>query len=188
MINLLRHNRNNIVKEAAWTISNVTAGNPQQIQAVIDAHIFEELSKVLETGDFRSQKEAAWVITNATSSGTAEQVIYLIERLGVLKPFCNLLESKDAKTVLVVLTGLKNLFALAEKMGGADSLATVNSLLDTFDFYLVYIFWKIFIKLRNFRPSKKLALWINWRVCNNMKTRRFTNKCTVSSMHISLKG
>lgn len=125
MNKLLKNSRNNIVKEAAWTISNITAGNAQQIQAVIDANIFEELTKVLETGDFRSQKEAAWVITNATSSGTAEQIVYLIERVGILKPYCNLLESKDARTILVVLTGLKNLFALAEKLGSADSLATV---------------------------------------------------------------
>ena len=34
---LLKHPKNNIVKEAAWTVSNVTAGNQKQIQAVIDA-------------------------------------------------------------------------------------------------------------------------------------------------------
>jgi hypothetical protein len=35
------------VKEAAWTISNVTAGNPDQIQMVIDANILEPLIEVL---------------------------------------------------------------------------------------------------------------------------------------------
>jgi hypothetical protein len=39
--------RSNIVKEAAWTISNVTAGNPDQIQMVIDANILEPLIEVL---------------------------------------------------------------------------------------------------------------------------------------------
>lgn len=34
---LLQHPKNNIVKEAAWTISNITAGNHAQIQAVMDA-------------------------------------------------------------------------------------------------------------------------------------------------------
>ena len=34
---LLAHSKNNIVKEAAWTVSNITAGNQKQIQAVIDA-------------------------------------------------------------------------------------------------------------------------------------------------------
>lgn len=37
---LLQHSKNNIVKEAAWTISNITAGNQKQIQAVIDAGKF----------------------------------------------------------------------------------------------------------------------------------------------------
>ena len=39
--------RSNIVKEAAWTVSNVTAGNPEQIQLVIDAQILEPLIEVL---------------------------------------------------------------------------------------------------------------------------------------------
>ena len=34
---LLRHARSSIQKEAAWTISNITAGQPCQIKAVIDA-------------------------------------------------------------------------------------------------------------------------------------------------------
>lgn len=125
MPKLLRNSRNSIVKEAAWTISNITAGNPPQIQTVINANIFEEIAKVLQTGDFRSQKEAAWVITNTTTSGTTEQIVYLLETVRILPPFCNLLESKDARTVLVVLTGIKNLFQLAEKLGDTANLATV---------------------------------------------------------------
>lgn len=124
MIKLLSSARNSIVKEAAWTVSNITAGNPQQIQTVIDAGIFEVIAKILEAGDFRSQKEAAWVVTNATTSGTPEQIVYLLESVGILKPYCGLLESKDARTVLVVLTGLKNLFQLAEKLGGTENLAS----------------------------------------------------------------
>lgn len=123
MKKLLTNVRSSIVKEAAWTISNITAGSPHQIQAVIDAGIFEVVVKVLETGDFRSQKEAAWVITNATSSGTSEQIIYLLEHVGILPSFCNLLDAKDARTVIVVLTGLKNLFQLAEKLNGTENLA-----------------------------------------------------------------
>lgn len=45
--NLLKHPRMNIVKEAAWTVSNITAGNPGQIQAVIDANILPNLIEVL---------------------------------------------------------------------------------------------------------------------------------------------
>lgn len=37
----------NLVKEAAWTVSNVTAGNPDQIQMVIDAGLISPLVEVL---------------------------------------------------------------------------------------------------------------------------------------------
>lgn len=123
MKKLLNNNRSNIVKEAAWTVSNVTAGNPQQIQKVLEAGIFEEICKVLQSGDYRAQKEAAWVITNTSSSGTPEQVVYLMERVGILKPYCDLLSSSDTRTILVVLTGLRNLFQLAERLDGVESLA-----------------------------------------------------------------
>lgn len=72
-----------IKKEACWTISNIAAGNRQQIQAVIDANIFPILIKIMQTSDFKTKKEAAWAITNATSSGTAEQIRYLVSKLNL---------------------------------------------------------------------------------------------------------
>lgn len=80
---------------------------------------------MLEFGDFRAQKEAAWVVTNTTTSGTPEQIAALIETTGILKPFCELLTSKEARTIKVVLTGLTNLFQLAEKLGGTESLCVI---------------------------------------------------------------
>uniref|UniRef100_A0A1B0FLY8 Importin subunit alpha n=1 Tax=Glossina morsitans morsitans TaxID=37546 RepID=A0A1B0FLY8_GLOMM len=122
LMNLLKHPKHNIVKEAAWTVSNITAGNQAQIQAVIESGIFVELRNVLEHGDFKSQKEAAYAVTNTTTSGTPEQVIDLIEKYQIFKPFCDLLEAKDPRTVVVVLSGLTNLFALASKLGGTENL------------------------------------------------------------------
>lgn len=68
-----------IKKEACWTISNIAAGNRLQIQAIINANIFPILVKIMRTDDFRIKKEAVWAITNATSSGTAEQIHYLVK-------------------------------------------------------------------------------------------------------------
>lgn len=45
---LLKHDRQNIVKEAAWTVSNITAGNVDQIEKVISAGIIQPLLHVLE--------------------------------------------------------------------------------------------------------------------------------------------
>lgn len=125
MAQLLQHPKPSIVKEAAWTVSNITAGTPAQVQKVLDTEIFHLIADVLEKGDFKSQKEAAWVVTNATTSGTPEQIVKLIDKFGILKPYCDQLEAKDARTIKVVLTGVLNLFQLAEKMGGTESLCVV---------------------------------------------------------------
>ncbi|XP_076618998.1 karyopherin subunit alpha [Colletes latitarsis] len=119
---LLQHHRVNIVKEAAWTISNITAGNIDQIQHVINAGLLPSLIHVLQSGDFKSQKEAAWAVTNLTSGGSVQQLAQLVQ-LGVLVPFCNLLEVKDWKTVVVVLDGLINILSAAEKMGEVERVA-----------------------------------------------------------------
>ncbi|XP_068151031.1 importin subunit alpha [Drosophila tropicalis] len=119
---LLQHPKSNIVKEAAWTVSNITAGNQKQIQAVIEAGIFNYIKQVLENGDFKAQKEAAWAVTNTTTSGTPEQIVDLIEKYKILKPFIDLLDAKDPRTIKVVQTGLLNLFNLAEKLGGTENL------------------------------------------------------------------
>lgn len=46
----------------------------------------------------------------------------MIDKYQILKPFCDLLESKDPRTIKVVQTGIINLFALAEKLGGTENL------------------------------------------------------------------
>lgn len=125
MKKLLHSSRSNIVKEAAWTISNITAGNPAQIQHVIDEGLFTDVCQVLEGTDFRSQKEAAWVVTNVTSSGTDQQIFYLFDTVNILEPFCALMASKDPRCVLVILSGLKNLFSYADKRGILEKFSLV---------------------------------------------------------------
>lgn len=119
---LLLSSKTNIVKEAAWTISNITAGNSDQIDHVINADIFPIIRTILEKGDFKSQKEAAWVVTNTTTGGTPGQVIRLMNDFQVFIPFCLLMDSKDARTVNVVLSGLLNILELAEKHDATDQV------------------------------------------------------------------
>lgn len=119
---LLQNPKQNIVKEAAWTVSNITAGNQKQIQEVLDTDIFHHIRDILERGDFKSQKEAAWAVTNTTTSGSPQQVVLLIEKFNIMKPYLDLLEAKDSRTIKVVLTGICNLFSLAEKLGGVENL------------------------------------------------------------------
>ncbi|XP_055638855.1 importin subunit alpha [Toxorhynchites rutilus septentrionalis] len=120
--NLLHHSKNSIVKEAAWTISNITAGNQQQIAKVLESNVISSLALVLEKGDFKSQKEAAWAITNTTTGGSQDQIIQMLEKYPIIRPFSALLDAKDSRTVRVVLNGIANIFQVAEKRGGLDNL------------------------------------------------------------------
>lgn len=113
------------MKEAAWTISNITAGNSDQIEHVINGDILPIIRSILEKGDFKSQKEAAWIVTNTTTSGTPAQVIKLVGEFNIFIPFCLLMDSKDARTVNVVLAGLLNILELADKYNGKDQICQV---------------------------------------------------------------
>lgn len=44
-------------------------------------------------------------------------------QMDVLEPFCNLLDSKDWKAILVVLDGLTNILNAAAKIGEIDKVA-----------------------------------------------------------------
>lgn len=123
---LLNSSKESIKKEACWTISNITAGNRQQIQTVFDANIFPKLIEILSRGENKTRKEAAWAVVNATSSGTPEQIRYLVE-LNVILPLCDLLSIVDTKIVEVALNGLDNILKLGQQdarmQGGSNIYA-----------------------------------------------------------------
>lgn len=122
LIKLLTHKKSSIVKEAAWTISNIAAGNPDQVGVIINSEIPALLCHVLANSDFKTQKEAAWAVTNISTGGTPEQIIFLVEKYAILKPFCDLLESPDPRIAQVVLNGIENFFKLAEKINAVESI------------------------------------------------------------------
>jgi len=114
LLPLLNSTKESIRKEACWTISNITAGNMQQIQSVFDANIFPKLIEILSKGENKTRKEAAWAVVNATSSGTPEQIRYLVQ-LNVIPPLCDLLSITDSKVVEVSLNGIDNILKLGQQ-------------------------------------------------------------------------
>ncbi|CAK9185986.1 unnamed protein product [Ilex paraguariensis] len=119
LLNLLNSNyKKSVKKEACWTISNITAGTKDQIQAVIEASIIGPLVHLLQNAEFDIKKEAAWAISNATSGGTHEQIKYFVSQ-SCIKPLCDLLVCPDARIVTVCLEGLENIL----KVGEAKNLA-----------------------------------------------------------------
>ncbi|XP_010458212.1 PREDICTED: importin subunit alpha-4 isoform X2 [Camelina sativa] len=114
LYNLLTQNhKKSIKKEACWTISNITAGNKVQIEAMVGAGIILPLVHLLQTAEFDIKKEAAWAISNATSGGSHEQIQYLVTQ-GCIKPLCDLLICPDPRIVTVCLEGLENILKVSE--------------------------------------------------------------------------
>ncbi|XP_019169405.1 PREDICTED: importin subunit alpha-4-like isoform X2 [Ipomoea nil] len=118
---LTQNHKKSIKKEACWTISNITAGNRAQIQAVIEANIILPLVYLLQNAEFDIKKEAAWAISNATSGGSHEQIRFLVNQ-GCIKPLCDLLVCPDPRIITVCLEGLENIL----KVGEADKETGLN--------------------------------------------------------------
>ena len=112
---LMISGKRNLRKEACWTVSNITAGNSAQIQEVINAGIIPHLINLLIRGEFDVKKEAAWALSNSTSSGTDEQIHYLVEQ-GIIPPLCALFKSHDAKVAIVALEGLDNILKVGQRI------------------------------------------------------------------------
>lgn len=110
---LTQNHKKSIKKEACWTISNITAGNKAQIQAVVEAGLVQPLVQLLQNAEFDIKKEAAWAISNATSGGAPEQIRFLVSQ-GCIKPLCDLLICPDPRIVTVCLEGLENLLKVGE--------------------------------------------------------------------------
>ncbi|KAI5680503.1 hypothetical protein M9H77_01730 [Catharanthus roseus] len=126
LLNLLTQNhKKSIKKEACWTISNITAGNREQIQAVIQAGIIAPLVQLLQNAEFEIKKEAAWAISNATSGGTHEQIKFLVSQ-GCIKPLCDLLVCPDPRIVTVCLEGLENILKVGEAEKNLGNTGDVN--------------------------------------------------------------
>merc|ERR1711879_330204 len=88
-------------------VSNITAGNNSQIQAVLDAGIFPVVTSLITTGSLAVKKEAAWVVSNATTGGTPSQFQQLVD-LNCIGALASLLSVHDDRLLTVVLEGLVN--------------------------------------------------------------------------------
>lgn len=137
--NLLDHMDKEIVKNACWTISNITVGTISQIQTVIDFDIFPKLIELMYIPEWRItewstdwsleleiQKESAWAVCNATSRGTSEQVMYLVDN-DVIPSFCALLPVSDTKLVTIALEALENILKGTYKIGQSEHVKGLMS-------------------------------------------------------------
>jgi importin subunit alpha-1 len=70
----LQSSKRAIRKEAAWAVSNITAGSKQQTMDVINANLIIPVVALLSSGEFDVKKEATWAISNATTHKVVEHI------------------------------------------------------------------------------------------------------------------
>jgi len=118
---LLQHHNPKVQREAAFTVSNITAGNYCHIQAVIDAKIMPIIVELLYMGEYRTQVEASHVLLNITAIGSTQQIAYIINiennvpNMDSIDAMATLLTSIDAKTVETCLKFYNNLLLFAKQ-------------------------------------------------------------------------
>ena len=114
---LVGSRKSTLVKDACWTLSNITAGTAFQIQAVMDAKLIPLLITLMKSPEFEIKKEAAWAIANAINGALLEQ-IHEIAEMGCIQPFCDLLGHSDLKMITLALDGLESILKAGEGWGG----------------------------------------------------------------------
>ena len=110
---LLNSEKREIKKETCWMLSNLTAGSPQQIDAVCASGLVQHLVRVVETEEFDIRKEAAYALCNACIGSSAETLSGLVS-LQVLPALIRCLDSADTELVLAVCDALETTLAAGE--------------------------------------------------------------------------
>ncbi|XP_054166110.1 importin subunit alpha-3-like [Oppia nitens] len=119
---LLNHQNSKVQREAAYTVSNISAGNYCQIQAIIDSNLMPAIVELLYMGDYRTQVEAAHVLLNITSVGSAQQIAYIInidkkvENMDSVDAMATLLTAVDVKTINNCLKFYDNILTFAKRI------------------------------------------------------------------------
>ncbi|XP_010495334.1 PREDICTED: importin subunit alpha-1-like [Camelina sativa] len=129
---LTQNYKRSIKKETCWTISNITAGTKEQIQAVLEANLIAPLVKLLQCAEFDIKKEAAWAISYVAFGGSHDQIKYLVEQ-GCIKPLCNLLRCVDPKIIILCLKALENILKVGEEEKNLGNTGDMNHYAELID-------------------------------------------------------
>ena len=113
MNELLSHTKKAIRKEVAWSISNVTAGPEQHIQAVMDSGVIDRLIHMMQHDDWEIRKEACWAVSNCTACASPQQILVLVQK-GIMKAMGVMMKMKESRQLMVMLEALENILKCGE--------------------------------------------------------------------------
>ena len=103
-----------IKREALRTISGMTSGSKEHIEAVISHDLFQPLINILKTEKYEISKEALQAICNAMTGGSEQQIAFLVHQ-GVLPALCQFLKNVNNKKILMVaLEGMENVLKVGK--------------------------------------------------------------------------
>jgi len=111
LFRFLSHSKKILRREAAWTISNIAAGSPQNLEYLLPACYLDQIFKsslyepVLEV-----RREVTWVLGNAMQTADDRQLKILFDR-GILQHMSKIIQCKeDQKSQEVALEGVATIF------------------------------------------------------------------------------
>jgi len=93
-------------KEAAWTVSNFTAGTVEQTEMVYDLGVFQQCYKMLREDTHQVQVEVAYVLSNSPNKLNENLNRKLVSN-GLMDAFIHCLKTRDEKLVERGLDGLR---------------------------------------------------------------------------------
>ena len=118
-----------ILKEASWALSNIAAGNVDQIDALIKhPTIVRDVLANFTCAWPEVRKESVWTIANIASAGSRQQLRILIEEHAVVEAMCGIAAATaDVKMAIVALEAVGNCLHAFECLKREQGLA-VNAL------------------------------------------------------------
>lgn len=119
---LLKHHECKIVDKALQIISNIAAGNQNQVQKLFSYGIFTSIVNILKQGKPKLHFMAIFALNNILIHGSNQQVINLIQRYSVLRPYCDQLCKSNVFIIKEVLIGIG---LLLEKSGAGSPYLVV---------------------------------------------------------------
>lgn len=184
---LLSHEKEQIVKNACWTISNIAAGNGDHIQSLINANVYPTILNLLDTSNIEVQREAAWTIRNGLSIPASRNQLDYFVSIGCIPTLCKLARSTDDGILRVVLRTIRTIL----DFGVADHYNNIQNLCGELSGFVLAVINYIRISFQILSTSKHWnhitmmkftnMLLTSWTISsNNVKNRQRRKVCLAS--------
>jgi hypothetical protein len=110
----LFHSNASIRREAAWCISNITAGTINQIMAVVEAGLVQRLAELVKDPINDIAREATWAIANCVSGADLNLCFKLANNLAMQGLIYIIIHHQEPTLLGIALEGLYNFFKNGE--------------------------------------------------------------------------